>query len=544
LNCLYRLSLFAIVINCLPGRDADAQVELNRFFPPVVGADAETVIQAEGKFPSWPVQVACDREDVKVEATEESGKLRVVTTPDTTPGPAWVRIHDSGSASKLVPLLVQRGKVVAEVEPNNRVAEATATELPAVLVGRLEKSGDVDIYRVPARAGQTLVVSATAHHVLRSPMDAVLQLLDEHGGVLSQSDDVRGLDPQIVYEVPRDTDLLVRVFAFPETPNSTIGFAGSKEFVYALSATADAFFDHGLPLVGSVADPGEKLPVGWNLPPKVLLSRRGPTAISPTVVFASDAMGWQWRPPLASSGPSLFDSADGDDVQVAQALPLVYSGHIDRQGEVDRVRFRAVKGVKYRASVHSREFGFSLDSVLRLTDVGTSAELASNDDRSRNQFDATLEFTAKGEGEVELQISDLLDGFGPRHAYSVVVEQVSPAVELSLAADRFAVKASGSVEIPVTISRRDGFDKKLSIAAVGLPESVQAEAVISDSKGDSAKSVKLKLTADATANYQGPIRVIAHTIDDQGNIGDESFVAVHQLRPADARPSIWLTVAK
>jgi hypothetical protein len=438
--------------------------------------------------------------------------------------------------------LVHRGKVVAEVEPNNWVAEATEAELPTVFVGRLEKSGDVDTYRVSARAGQTLVVSTTAHHVLRSPMDAVLQLLDERGGVLRQSDDVHGLDPQIVYNVPRDTDLWVRVFAFPETPNSTIGYAGSKEFVYVLGVTADAFLDHGLPLVGSAADSGDEQPVGWNLPPKVQLSRRGPTAVSPAVVFATDAMGWQWRPPLAWSGSSWFDSADRDGVQVAHPLPLVFSGHIDRPGEVDRVRFRAVTGAKYRATVHSREFGFSLDSVLRLTDVGKSAELARNDDRSRNQFDAAVEYTAKTDGEVELQISDLLDGFGPRHAYSVVVEQVSPSVELSLGADRFAVKAGESVEIPVTISRQGGFAQKLSVTADGLPASVRAEAVISEPKGDSAKSIKLKLTADTAASYQGTFRVIAHVIDDQGRMGERSFGAVHKLRHEVAIAAVWLTV--
>ncbi len=540
---LTRLSLSAVLFAGLCAANADAQVVLDRFYPPTVGIGGEAIIAAEGKFPVWPVQIVSDRADVQVQATEESGKLRVVTSADTAPGPVWIRMHDPATASQLVPLLVERGKVVAEVEPNNLLTEATVTDLPAALVGRLEKSGDVDTFGVSVSAGETVVISATAHHILRSPMDAVLQLLDAGGRVLQQSDDQRGLDPQIVYTADQDANLKIRIFAFPETPNSTIGYAGSKEFVYWLRVTTDAFFDHGLPLVGRMDATDAAMACGWNLPPKVGVSRREATDVSPAALFVDGAVGWQWQPPLAPAGLSLLDSSAGEGSQVASELPFVYSGHIDQPGEVDRVRFSVLKGTKYRARVHSRDLGFLLDSVLRLVDADSSAELARNDDSSRNQFDASLDYTAKSDGDVELQVSDLLDGFGTRHAYSVVVQSVSPSVALSLAADRFDVKAGESVEIPVSISRQDGFAKKLSISVDGLPEGIDVEAVVSEPKGDSAKSVKLNLTAAATASYQGPFRVIASVIDDEGNRTDESFVATHPLRDEVRIELVWLSVA-
>ena len=223
-------------------------MQLDRFFPPAVGAGQSVVIQAEGKFPKWPIEVVVDRSDISIQADKDSGKLKVEVPGDAAPGIAWVRGLDATSASNLVPLLIEPISPVSEVEPNETLTDATGLDMPCILVGRLAKSGEVDTFRLSVKAGQTLVVSVIGHRVLRSPMDAVAQLVDESGHVLAQADDQRGLDPQIVYEVQRDRTLFVRLFAFPETPNSTVGFAGAATFVYEIRMTTGPFVDHVLPL--------------------------------------------------------------------------------------------------------------------------------------------------------------------------------------------------------------------------------------------------------------------------------------------------------
>ncbi len=534
---------YAAVLVAVTVGNASAQVQLDRFFPPVATVGVESTIKAEGKFPSWPPEVICDRAEIDISAGKESGSLKVVVPPDAAPGVAWIRMHDKLSASKLVPLLIEPTEPLVEVEPNNAVAEATKAPLPAVLVGRLAKSGDVDTFRFSVQAGQTLVISATAHRVLRSPMDCVLQLLDGRGNVLVQSDDARGLDPQIVHQVHADGEWMVRLFAFPETPNSTIGYAGSASFVYQLRVTGDGFVDHILPLVRLAGGPAIGRPFGWNLPPKLDVQHREATIASPPVGFVSGSLGWQWQPSAPVDSISLFESGDGHPPPPAPSLPCVFSGHIAQAGEVDRFRFHVQKGVKYRATVHSRKFGFRLDSVLRLVNPVDGSELARNDDSAKNQYDAAFEHLAKADGEVELQISDLLDAHGPRLAYSVVVVESKGVLELSLAADHFVVKAGESVDIPVSISRRHGFQGKLQITAEGLPEGVQAAAVVSDVKGDTAKSVKLKLTAEKTSAFQGTIQLVAQLLDDDGKPTGETYAAVHALREIAEVKDVWLTVA-
>src|SRR6056297_22250 len=249
---------------------ARAQVQLDRFYPPVVSAGDQTVIKAEGKFAKWPVQSMCDRDDVQITLSETSGEVNVDVPADAAPGVAWIRLWDEKSTSKLTPLLIEPVSTIAENEPNNKTSEATAAPLPAVVYGKLEKSNDVDTYRVQLRKGQTFVASVTAHRVLRSPMDAVLQLVDPRGNVILQSDDDRGLDPQLIYQADRDSELLLRIFDFPETPTSTIGYAGGPSFVYTIRLTSDTFLDHALPLMVPHGDSQEAITTvyGWNLPPK------------------------------------------------------------------------------------------------------------------------------------------------------------------------------------------------------------------------------------------------------------------------------------
>ncbi len=535
--------LVAVLMTCVPVAEATAQVQLDRFYPPAVSVGGEATIKGEGKFPVWPLDVVCDREEIKVIPSEESGSFRIVVPNNAAPGVAWIRLHDPASASSLVPLLIEPQQPVTETEPNNSLEEAGKVDLPGVFVGRLEKSGDVDTLRISVRSGQTLVVSAVAHRVLRSPMDAVLQLLDQSGHVIVQVDDVRGMDPQIVHHVQQDGELLVRLFAFPETPNSTIGYAGAASHVYLLRLTSDAFVDHVLPLVVSGDNPAAQ-PRGWNLPEKADVERSPPTAVSPSIAYVPGTLGWQCQLRGPADSIHQFESREENKTATAPTLPFIFSGHIEHPAEVDRIQFEVLKGKSYRASVHSRKFGFTLDSVLRLVNPRDGSELGRNDDRERNQYDAALDYTAKEDGLVELQISDLVDAHGPRHAYSIVVEERKAGVKLSLAADHFAVKAGATVEIPIAIERQNGFNEKLQIIVEGLPAGVQAEPVDSEAKGATAKSVTLKLTADKGVQSQGTFRVNGYRVDAEGRPTGDPFTAIHSLRETIAIEDIWLTVAE
>ncbi|WP_144057623.1 serine protease [Novipirellula maiorica] len=521
---------------------ASAQVQLDRFYPPVISVGNTVTVKAEGKFPKWPVKAVVDREDVEVVVEKDSGQLSVKLPADAAPGIAWIRLIDETSASKLVPILIEPSATLEEVEPNQKIAEATSVTLPAVVYGRVAKSNEIDTYRVQVTKGQAFVATTIAHRPLGSPMDAVMQLVDEQGNMIAQADDDRGIDPQLVYVADEDRELFVRIFAFPEVPTGTIGYAGSASFVYSIRMTNDAYVDHVLPLVlPADAVASDSKAFGWNLPPKYDLQQRVATPHSPLIAQISSTLGWQWQTSLPGDAVVIAETAD-NEFATASSLPCVFSGHISEPNDVDRLRFKSKASTRYKAVVHSRAFGFPLDSQLRVVNVADGVELSSNDDVSRGQYDSAIEFTAKDASELELQVSDLVDGHSIRHAYSVVISEATPTVELTVSEDHFAMNKDRTLEVPITISRKHGFDQELTITANGLPEGIKAEPVVSKVKGDTSTSVKLKLVADKTAAYQGSFRITARSAATDKSASATTYTATYALRDAINISDIWLSV--
>ncbi|MDX1928228.1 MAG: serine protease [Pirellulaceae bacterium] len=540
IDLIYLCTLLSIAIQAL---DAHAQVELDRFFPPAVQRGIATTIKADGKFPQWPVKIECNVAGVSVSCGEKAGEF-LVNPPATAVGAAWIRVHDDQSASSLVPLLMESTSVVAETEPNENLFKATPLVMPTTIVGKLEKNGDVDMWKVSLRTGEQLVASVTAHSLLASPMDSVLQLVDARGLVVSQAEDNHGLDPQLIFTARKDADYYLRLFCFPEIPTGTIGFAGGANFNYAMRVTTTAYLDHTLPFRNVPRDKLLPVAFGWNLSPGAPFEVSPATSVSPETLSLQAAQGWQGFPiqsiPNASYGI--------DEQTIAEHvfdLPLLYFGHILNAKEVDRVRIRVRSGVNYRATIESRDFGFKLDSVLRILKPDLKTQIAQNDDSGRGNSDSAVEFKPTEDGEVVVEVSDLADSGSLRHAYELQVGVVEPSVGVSVAADHFRVSIGKSLEIPVTIDRRSGFSQRLEFTAKNLPAGVTLEKANSEGKGDSAKSVKLKLNAAAEAlAFQKPIELIATPVDDAGMAIAEPQAVKFTLRPWILLDEIWLTVAK
>ncbi len=77
---------------------------------------------------------------------------------------------------------------IAEREPNDSLPTALPIVLPALVIGRIERPGDVDVFTFEGRPGQTFVAEVEARR-LGSPLDAVIKLLDPRGRELARCDD-------------------------------------------------------------------------------------------------------------------------------------------------------------------------------------------------------------------------------------------------------------------------------------------------------------------------------------------------------------------
>src|SRR5262249_3897293 len=149
--------------------------------------------------------------------------------------------------------------------------------------------------------------------------------------------------------------------------------------------------------------------------------------------------------------------------------------------------------------------GYPLDAVLELSD--SSGKVLSRVDDVGNGRDAQLSLAIPADGDYELAVSDLHRQGGERYLYCLRAVFAQPDFALSVASDTFTVAAGASLEIPVTVLRAQGFAEPIECTVEGLPSGMTAMPVVSSAEGESAKSVKLVITAGPEP-HSGPLRIV------------------------------------
>ena len=521
LSTLYFLA--AVVFGALVGSSLfGAPPKVNFLFPAGGQRGQSVAVTVAGEFSSWPVQVWSDRPGITATCESDKGKLKLEIGADAAPGIYWLRLTDAEGASALRPFIVGTLSEVAETEPNDAPDKPQSVDVPEVINGKLSKNGDLDAFAVKLLQGQTLVASAQAHSVLGSPMDSLLQvceLVERRSGasqpmprveafVAAQNHDAVGLDPQVEFTAPRDGQYLVRLFAFPSEPNSTIGFAGGDNYVY-----------------------------------RVTLATEVENALPPAPGVAADA------------------SSLSEPQEVK--LPLAISGRLEVEGDVDAFAFTGTKDQKLRIRAEARTLGFPTDAVVSLLDADGKS-IAEQDDTGREERDPSLDATIPADGQYRVAIRDLSGRGGPRLAYRLTIETPEPDFELSLAADSFVLAADKPLEIPLTVTGRDGFAESVEIRVLGLPPGVTAESLSVQAAGAANNSgrggrrrrggggqqappsnAKLILKADPAALLPG-----GGTITIEGRFKDEDGELVRTasfplgLPLTEKHAAVWLTVKK
>jgi hypothetical protein len=89
--------------------------------------------------------------------------------------------------------------VIDEHEPNDGFREAQELQLGQAVRGSIQSDRDVDVFALPARAGQRLKVAVTSGgHLL---MDAAIHCYDYRGQFLAGADDQQTRDPALTLDL-------------------------------------------------------------------------------------------------------------------------------------------------------------------------------------------------------------------------------------------------------------------------------------------------------------------------------------------------------
>ncbi|MDZ4818592.1 MAG: PPC domain-containing protein [Planctomycetota bacterium] len=538
---------------------------MRRVFPAGVQAGKSVDVVSVEPFTTWPMKVWCPETRLQVTPLEKKGHFRIAADEKLLPGVYWWRAYNSDGATGPVPFIVDRLPEIVEQEPNSEPNTAQAVTLPAIVNGQLKTAGDVDNFIVELNGGETLTASLQAYQNLGSPMDGLLQIcelverkpsskIDKspqiEAYVLQQAHDVRGLDPLIVWKVPRAGKYLVRVFAFPDSPGRDIEFAGGERFVYRLTLTTGGLVDYAFPVASTLntdallAAAANQWPAEFevysadeNSPPAPgILSQ---SVDSPDVLtFHADGLAGYVR----LSRVPLPRQIENDDAsaELGQLVtsPALIHARLDAPRQVDTFRFAAKKNKKLSIGVNSAGPSQQVAAVLRILDQQGAEVVQAN--LKKKTLMSSIDFTAPADGEYRVQVRDLHQRGGSRFVYQLSIAPVVPSITAKLAGESFVITAGSTLTIPISLQRAGGFNKTVRFIPNGLPAGVSFGPCVASNKGKPSTAVNLviKATADA-AGWQGPISIAG--LDENGKT---LAVASYDLkRPGIAgRIDPWLTV--
>ncbi len=381
-----------------------------------------------------------------------------VLTAPTRPGVHAVPLTVGGVETNPVPLVVTPLPLAAEQEPNDTPKQANRITIPCGVNGRIQAPGDLDHYVFQGRKGKTVRLEVFARRfgtVLRSKVDASLDVMTPDGKVLASNDDARGKDPMLVFAPPADGDYVVRV--------RDLNGKGGDGFVYYLEADW-ARPDFALKVDPSLAMIGPGSRTAWYVQVDRLDGFAGPVKVEVHGLPDGMTVNPLTIPANMTQGCLVF-SADPD-------------------AEVDASVIQVV-GAAEAADEHGKP--------VTLTRTATPVE--------------EIYFPGGGRGRFDVDTA------------AVAVTGPSDLLEVKASPTRVVLKPGQEVKIDVTVKRRADYDKTVTLDVLlrhlgqvhGNPLPPGVTMVDGKSKTllgtGSAGSIVLKAAADAPECTDVPVCV-------------------------------------
>jgi hypothetical protein len=260
---------------------------------------------------------------------------------------------------------------VAEREPNDRWGQSKVplNALPATLLGTIERLGDVDLFRLPVKAGQRLVFHVVARS-LGSQLRPVLSLDGRPGDDLAQAPGGAGGGEPVFTYTPRYDGVI-------DLQVADADYGGSGGHFYRIAAGEFPAVYSVFPL-GVERGTTARIEVnGSNLSPVREVSLPVGPAVDPgTILAVPVALPGGKRPHMTrtvvvAEGPQVVEQETNDTGSQAQelAVPGGVSGRIGHDGDVDFYRFRAKEGEAIVVEVYGRRLGSPIDSRIEVLDA-------------------------------------------------------------------------------------------------------------------------------------------------------------------------------
>lgn len=451
------------------------------------GGQIGTTVEAEiiGENEIWPPTFWCSEDGLKIEALEKKGKIKVTIPKEAQTGPVLIRTINKKAVSAAHIFVISNQKEIQETEPNNHLNEAQEIkEIPIVLNGRLQKSGDTDFYHINLEKDQTIFAKLDAYSLF-SPIDSFIHILDSKGYEQAVSSDTLNLDPHLKYKAKETGRHTLQIIAIPSKASTSIQYAGSEESVYRLQLSLEE-----------------------NLP----------------------------SPPLASI-------IEGDAPQILP-IPFTLAGTFQEPNEVDTYKFEAKKGEQVLITVEAYSLQYPTDPVIKVC-YNDGKLIKEVDDSTRDKPDAEYQLRAPKDDVYQIHIQDRFGHFGNQYQYRLNVGKPTPSFQPVIDKDLLTGTHGKEVSIKITLNRKNGHKEALYAMIHGLPNDVFFKGV---DIAESAKDATITLSIPEKAkpgNYKCRIMLLDKAVPpktfQQANFSFQTSTSRGDYLINDT-PYFWLTI--
>jgi len=291
--------------------------------------------------------------------------LELDISPDAHAGPVSFRLQTPLGTSPEARLVVEPYYGESpDREPNETPEEAFESYLPTILVGAITRPGDLDFYKIQAKAGEELVFDNSAA-VLGSALQPVVRVYDEKQNLLKEYGTVGGRETvSFAHRFEKPGSYYLRISDFQES--------GSSRHFYRIKVGKFPLAVSAYPLGLQKNKTAEISLKGYNLGNAKIQLKGEPSPEDERAVILrpNGPAGASFNEvKLALGNEPEIESARGNvSLAAAQlvALPAAINGRIS--GE-HYFRFKAQKGQKLVFEVNANRLGSPLDSVLEIVDA-------------------------------------------------------------------------------------------------------------------------------------------------------------------------------
>ena len=306
--------------------------------------------------------------------------VEVDISPEAVIGPVNFRLQNTLGTSPEGRFLVEPYYGESpDREPNNTPEEAFETYLPTILVGDIGKPGDVDFYKITAKAGEQLVFE-NGGMTIGSTLQPVISILrEDQTTVRTFGEDGGSATVNFTHKFEKAGTYFIRVADFQQS--------GRASHIYRIKVGSFPLVTSAFPLgvqVGKTADLTLK---GYQLSKTTIQVKGEPKPGEEDIMMIRPqfATGASFNEVKLAIGRDPEVMATGTNVTLASAQPVLFpitingriAAPVKNLPTENYYRFHARKNEKLMFEVIAKRLDSELDSIVEVVDAkGNPIEMA------------------------------------------------------------------------------------------------------------------------------------------------------------------------